>query len=75
MCDPVYGKPTEPAWLDYLKALVPVAQSLGARPGGSQTKQLLTKPDFFPLPRSFSPSPRFLTPYFETFLQNIQPTP
>lgn len=71
--DPVYGRPTDPAWIDFCKAILPVAQALGARPGGSQTKQLPTDKGFFPLPASFSPSKRFLTPYFEAFLQDLQP--
>ena len=45
------------------------------RAGGSQTKQLLSKPDFFPLPKSFAPSDRFLTPYFASFLTDLKPSP
>jgi hypothetical protein len=56
-----------------MRSCHPPAQALGARPGGTQTKQLLARPGFFPLPRSFSPSERFLTPYFKTFLQDLQP--
>jgi hypothetical protein len=71
--DPVYGRPSDPAWIQFCKDILPVVQSLGGRPGGSQTKQLESKPDFFPLPASFSPSDRFLTPYFAKFLQPLAP--
>jgi len=43
--------------------------------GGSQTKQLLTQPEAFPLPKSFAPSDRFLTPYFASFLTDVEPSP
>ena len=33
ICDPAYGRPTDPAWIEYCKAILPVAQSLGARAG------------------------------------------
>jgi len=33
ICDPAYGRPTDPAWIDFCKAILPVARSLGARAG------------------------------------------
>ena len=65
--DPIYGDPAEPRWVQFYTQLLPLARSLGARVGGSQTKALGTLPRALPLPRGFARE-RFLTPYFRQFL-------
>ena len=65
--DPIHDDPTEPHWVQFYTQLLPLARSLGARVGGSQTKALGTLPGALPLPRGFARA-RFLTPYFQQFL-------
>ena len=72
--DPIYGDPSEPHWVQFYTQLLPLARSLGARVGGSQTKALGTLPGALPLPRGFARA-RFLTPYFRQFLGDDAPTP
>ena len=67
MFDPIYDDPAEPRWAQFYTQLLPLARSLGARVGGSQTKALSTLPGALPLPRGFARE-RFLTPYFQQFL-------
>lgn len=62
--DPVFGDPSDPVWLAFCEAILPVAKSLGARVSATQTKQLGSQ-QLQLLPGVAKQ--RFTTPYFQQF--------